>query len=310
MARRCAAGRRSSPRSGRPATTGALERCSRAGIDVVRLNLSHGELDEHIARLAHPCAPPRPRRAARRRARRPARAQGAHRRLPRGRRVPGRGQRRRLVPGGGACNAHRRRRRLPVAARGPRARRPVSSATAPSPSRSRRRRASAPLPGGAPAAASQGRPGVHLPSERLRLLAPDRRRSRAGRGPGGGAGVDFVARVVRALGRRRAGRAARSPGRRPGSWPRSRPRAAVADLDDDPRGRRRRDGGPRRPRHRVPARGRAPPAEADHPRRASSAGMPVITATQMLEIDDPRPGADRAPRCPTSPTPCSTAPTR
>ena len=73
----------------------AMERMLRAGVDVCRLNLSHGTIDEHLARLAT-SASSASASGARRRARRPARAEAARRAVPRRRRRPARRQPRRV----------------------------------------------------------------------------------------------------------------------------------------------------------------------------------------------------------------------
>ena len=167
-------------------------------------------------------------------------------------------------------------------------------------------------PGGAmscsPGATLQGRPGVHLPAERLRLSTP----TDDDLGPrcsDGREGVDFLAvSFVRTAHDLRLVRDAIAPhGTR-----------LVAKIETMPRGRRPRghrrrgrrgDGGARRPRHRVPAGGRAPPAEADHPplRRGRRAG-------HHGDADDGehdhRRRHPRGPRSATSPTRCSTAPMR
>ena len=136
---------------------------------------------------------------------------------------------------------------------------------------------------------TQGRPGVHLPCERLRLFTPTAEDLELAEAVAA-AGVDFVGAVVRAPGRRR--RRAAGGGRRPGRHRRQdRDRSALADLAGDRRRGRRRDGRPRRPRHRLPAGGRAAPAEADHPplRRGRDAGD---HGDADARVDDRRPVAD------------------
>ena len=88
-------------------------------------------------------------------------------------------------------------------------------------------------------------------------------------------------------------------------------REAAGDREPRRGGRRvrRLHGRPRRPGRGVPAGGRAVPAEADHregpaERQAGHRGHPDAG------VDDQQPRARPAPRRPTSPTRCSTAPTR
>ena len=71
--------------------------------------------------------------------------------------------------------------------------------------------------------------------------------------------------VVRPQRRRRAHGPPGDRAARPGARGQDRDRAGDREPGRHPRGGRRRDGRSRRPRHRVPARGRAAPAEADHP---------------------------------------------
>ena len=87
------------------------------------------------------------------------------------------------------------------------------------------------------------------------------------------AGVDFIALSFVAP-RRRRRRAACGRRRPRPDRGQDRDRRGDRRARRDRRRRRRGDGGPRRPRHRVPARGRAAPAEADHPplRRGRHAG--------------------------------------
>ena len=78
----------------------------------------------------------------------------------------------------------------------------------------------------------QGRPGVHLPSERLAAVHPHRRRPRARPGDGRGR-CRLPGGVVRAFGPRPAGDARSHRSRTTRGWsPRSRRCSAVADLDD------------------------------------------------------------------------------
>ena len=88
-------------------------------------------------------------------------------------------------------------------------------------------------------------------------------------------------------------------------------REAAGDRQHrrDRRRLRRHHGRPRRPRRGVPARGRADPPEAHHRQ-----GPPQRQARHRrhpdARVDDHRARRRRAPRPATSPTPCSTAPTR
>ena len=178
----------------------------------------------------------------------------------------------RFVPGTGAEHGRGDRRRLPDAARRPRSRRPhrarrrrhLACASRPSTpldvhGRGRERRPHAGPARRAPvvraAAAVRRRPTQDL--ELAEAVAA--------------AGVEFVALsfVRRAADVRRAARGRRRPRRHRRQ---DRDRVGARRAGRDPRGRRRGDGGPRRPRHRLPARGRAAPPEADHPplRRASA----------------------------------------
>ena len=83
--------------------------------------------------------------------------------------------------------------------------------------------------------------------------------------------------------------------------------AALGEPRRDPRRVRRDHGRAGRPRHRLPARGRAAPAEDDRPalRRVR---RPGDHGDADAGVDDRRPRRRPAPRSATSPTPCSTAP--
>ena len=273
-------GRRSSPRSGRPAsrprcsTADAARRCRRRPAQPV----SHG-----TARRAHRPAARGARggerdRAGRRRARRPARAEGARRPVARR---------------GCACCAQAPTLRAASPATAPSDARPFSASTT--------RRCSHDLHVGdrvvlgdgaislrvesvdeptasdaasSPAGGRRAGPGVHLPSERLRLHAPTDDDLVLGRGDGG-RGRRLPRGLVRARGRRPAHGPRRGRCRtRPHLVAKIETLPAVDRARGDRRRGRRDHGGPRRPRHRVPARGRAAPAEADHPplRRGRRAG--------------------------------------
>ena len=139
---------------------------------------------------------------------------------------------------------------------------------------------------------------------------PCRRRTRTTCAGRCGPRVDFIAlSFVRSGGRRRRRTRDHARGGRDAADHRQ-DREAAGDRQPrrDHRGLRRVHGGPRRPRRGVPARGRAVPAEAGHrqgppQRQAGDRGHPDA------RVDDHQPAARRAPRPPTSRTPCSTAPT-
>ena len=109
-----------------PASDGdeALDAIVRAGVDVVRLNLSHGSVEEHIDRLERVRAVAVDGRQADRRARRPARTEGPRRASSRRGRPARGGIGDPLRLGDGPSDAERDPRRLPDAARRPRGRRP------------------------------------------------------------------------------------------------------------------------------------------------------------------------------------------
>ena len=95
----------------------------------------------------------------------------------------------------------------------------------------------------------------------------------------------------------------------PGASPRSRSRRRSTDLEAIVRRLRRRHGGPRRPRRRAAAGPGAAGAEA---RRAAVPGARQAghRGHPDARLDDRELAARPAPRPPTSPTRCSTAPTR
>ena len=244
------------PASDEPAR---LEALLRAGADVIRINLSHGVLDEHLDRLGARPRAWRPRSGGR----------SACSPTSRGRRsAPGRsrtagsgsiaGRRRAPRARQRAEHARRRHRRLPDAARRPRSRRSR---------RDRRRRhhdararasttTAVVRRGGERAATRRAAPACTCRASASRCSRPTAQDLELAEAVAA-AGVEYVALSfvrraadVRALraGRRRPRRHRRQDRdrrRRSGSWPRS---PGVADA---------RDGGARRPRHRLPARGRA-----------------------------------------------------
>ena len=268
-----------------------IEALLRAGVDVVRLNLSHGPIDDHLDRLGRRSASWRPRSDG---------PIGVLADLPGPKIRAGpfpdggvdllAGRRRRLVPGRGPSTADAITRRLPArcsttSTAGDRIVLGDGAITL--------RRASNTSTDGvvaevAAAVAVQGRPGVHLSC-------------RAAADASAPTAEDLVLAETIAGGRRRVRRAVVRPRR-------------AADVERAARGRRR----PRRgssPRSRPPRRSRELAAIVDAAdavmvargdlgidcpledvphlqkqiiRHCVEVGMPVITATQMLEIDDRR----------------------
>ena len=84
---------------------------------------------------------------------------------------------------------------------------------------------------------------------------------------------------------------------------------AIDNLDEVDRGLRRLHGGPRRPRRGVPAGGRAVPAEAGD-RQGAAQRQAGDRGDPDAGVDDQQPARRPGPRPPTSRTPSSTAPTR
>ena len=155
------------------------------------------------------------------------------------------------------------------------------------------------------------RPQGHQPARRTRVRPGDVGEGHRGPPLGAAPHRRLHRAVVRALGRGRRGRAQdhEGGGRLPARDRQDREAAGDRQPQRDREGLRRLHGGPRRPRRGVPARGRAVPAEArgrEGPtqRQARHRGHPDA------RVDDQQPGARRGPRPPTSPTRCSTAPTR
>ena len=275
-------------------------------MDIARINLSHESLELALERYHRirqgRGGPPAPARDPRR----PARPEGAGGPHARGRRDPRRGPD--LLAGARPRREHRRRRRgrlRRAAQRRPRGRpadlrrRRRAGPVAGSPGRPRRgpghpRRAPHrpagdphplgaaaphhPDPRGPPAARRVHRGGRRHGGPVVRALRPRRPPDRRGAEPAGPAG----------------GRQGRDPGR--GREPRRHHRGVG-----------RGHGRPRRPRLGVPDRRAAAPAEGDHPplhRPRPSRDHRHPDA----RVDDPRRRARRAPRPPTWPTRCSTAP--
>ena len=286
-----------------PATDGdeALAALVRAGVDVVRLNLSHGSVAEHIGRLERvrsvaidasasrsACSPtsPDPRSGPGqfltpgvlleagsvirlRGRRRTERRRGDPRRL---RRVPGR-------PGGRRSGGHRRRRDLRP---GPTDLEPTSAVR-----RGRERRT------------GTGMPGVHLPSERSRLTTPTEEDLVLAETMAS-AGVEFIAvsfvrapadmTAVREVVGDRAQLVAKIETERGAREPHRDPRRVGCDH-----------GRPGRPRHRLPARGRAAPAEVDRAavrrvRRAGDHGDADVGVDGDRPVADPGRGQRRRQR--------------
>ena len=155
----------------------------------------------------------------------------------------------------------------------------------------------------------QGHQPARRRGQRARAVREGRATTCAGRCA---CGVDIIALSLRAQRRRHRATCTRS-------WTRRAVRAAGHRQDREAAGGRqpRRDhrrlrrhhGRPRRPRRGAAARGRAARAEARH-----RAGPPQRQAGHRRDpdarVDDRELRARPAPRPPTSPTPCSTAPTR
>ena len=85
---------------------------------------------------------------------------------------------------------------------------------------------------------------------------------------------------------------------------------AITALEEIIDASRRHHGRARRPRGRGGRRRRCPALQKRMIRLARERNKLTITATQMMESMIYAPDARRAPRSPTSPTRCSTAPTR
>ena len=288
-----------------------LERLIRAGMNVARLNFSHG--DVRRARGPHRAHPRRAggRRAPRRDHGRPARAEDARRH------DPARTDR----PAARRClHAHHRRGaghgrarvdvvRAPAAASSSRAT-GCSSTTASSSWSSRAWTAT--MCGAASAVGGElrSRKGLNLPGIDLGISAFTDH-DRACLAFALEHGVDAVSQsFVESAADIQAVRDAAAALRRPPVHHREdRTRRRAGPLRRDPRGGRRHHGGARRPRRRGAHRADRHHAEVAHragqPRRASRSSPPRRCSSRWW-----RAASRRAPRRPTWPTPSSTAPTR
>ena len=254
----------------------------RAGVDVVRLNLSHGSLEEHLARLAIGARRGRRARSPDRRAGRPARAEDPGRALPRGRR----GARRRALREAAARRPDEQRRddhgRLSDAARRPARRRPADPrrrCDQPAHGRRRSRRGGGAdrdrRPHAGPSRACTCRPngcGSTSPTDEDLVLAE--RMAAAGR--------RVHRRLVRARRRRHARRCATVVGDRAELVAKIETTAALANLgeildESDAIMVARGDLGIDCPLEDVPH------LQKTIIRQCVEFGVPVITATQMLE---------------------------
>ena len=274
----------------------ALERLIRAGMDVARLNFSHGSHEEHARRLATLRAAATTLQKAGRRAAGPLRPQDPHRLVSarRLRRCPRRARSR-------SSRRHARhpspsRTRSPSSTRGsPRTCSPAtssSSTTAASVLRVRAHRSGTRrLRDRADGGTVRDQAGVHLPSRSVRISTLTEK-DKADLSFGLSLGVDYVALsfVRKAEDIRLVREICEAWGRPTPIVAKIETPAAVENLEGIIAGGRRRDGRARRSRRGVPAR-----ARAGHPEQILGLVAHLPAAGHRRDRDAPVDGARHAP---------------